>query len=113
MGPLNKTPESGRKEEYNIMIRTKIICTMGPACENEETLESMFQAGMNVGRFNFSHGSHEEHRRRIEMFRRVRDRLGLPGAVMLDTKGPEIRLGLFENGSAQLVAGEEFTLTTE
>ena len=113
MGPLNKTPESGRKEEYNIMIRTKIICTMGPACENEETLESMFQAGMNVGRFNFSHGSHEEHRRRIEMFRRVRDRMGLPGAVMLDTKGPEIRLGLFENGSAQLVAGEEFTLTTE
>ena len=71
--------------------KTKIICTIGPACENEETLIAMCQAGMNVARLNFSHGTHEEHLKRIEMIRSVREKLNLPIAIMLDTKGPEYR----------------------
>ena len=94
------------------MRRTKIVCTLGPASLHEDMLEKMLKNGMNVARLNFSHGTHEYHKKSIEMFRRVRDRLGLPAAIMLDTKGPEIRVGDFENGHVELVTGSEFTLTT-
>ena len=94
------------------MRRTKIVCTLGPASLHEDMLERMLKNGMNVARLNFSHGTHEYHKKSIELFRSVRDRLGLPAAIMLDTKGPEIRVGDFENGRAELVTGSEFTLTT-
>ena len=95
------------------MRKTKIVCTLGPACLKEEIIEEMLQNGMNVARFNFSHGTHEYHKDAIELFRRVRDRMQLPAAVLLDTKGPEIRLRDFENGRVVLKAGDEFTFTTE
>lgn len=95
------------------MRKTKIVCTLGPACSDEATLEKMFANGMNVARLNFSHGSHDEHKKRIDLFRRVRDRLQVPAAVMLDTKGPEIRLGTFADGSAVLKNGDPFVLTSE
>ncbi len=95
------------------MKRTKIICTLGPASSTDEVIEGLFKAGMNVGRLNFSHGTHESHKEMIERFRRVRDRLGLPGAVLLDTKGPEVRLGKFEDGGCELETGAEFTLTAD
>ncbi len=94
------------------MRKTKIVCTLGPASSNEETMEKMLIAGMNVARFNFSHGTHENHGKTIDMFRRVRDRLGVPAAVMLDTKGPEIRIKEIENGKALLKTGDTFTITT-
>ena len=95
------------------MRKTKIVCTLGPASRDEKTLTEMLKAGMNVARMNFSHGDHEYHRETIETFRRVRDRLGVPAAVMLDTKGPEIRIGTFASGSILLKNGQDFTLTTE
>ncbi len=95
------------------MRKTKIICTFGPACRDEATIEAMLRAGMNVARMNFSHGDHPYHEEVLTTFRRVRDRLQLPAAVMLDTKGPEIRLGDFEGGFAELQKGDEFILTTE
>ena len=95
------------------MKKTKIVCTLGPACTSEEILEQMLKAGMNVARLNFSHGTHETHEKNIELFRRVRDKLGIPAAVLLDTKGPEIRLRDFEGDSAVLTEGSTFTLTTE
>ena len=95
------------------MRRTKIICTIGPASNNEETMQKMIEAGLNVARLNFSHGTHEEHKKTIEMFRKVRDKMEVSAAVMLDTKGPEIRLRLFENGGVTLKEGDIFTLTTE
>ncbi len=95
------------------MRKTKIICTVGPACENEETLTALCKAGMNVARLNFSHGSQEEHLRRINLIKQVREKLGLPIAIMLDTKGPEYRIGTFRNGPVTLQDGAEFTLTTE
>ncbi len=95
------------------MRKTKIICTLGPASTNEEMLEKMLKAGMDVARVNFSHGTHEGHGKTIDLFRKVRDNLGLPAAVMLDTKGPEIRTRDFEGGKAMLKNGELFTLTTE
>lgn len=84
------------------MNRTKIICTLGPASETHEIIEKLFKAGMNVGRINFSHGTHEEHRKKIENFRRVRDNMGIAAAVLLDTKGPEIRIGKIAGGKAYL-----------
>jgi pyruvate kinase len=93
--------------------KTKIVCTLGPASSSEAVLEKMLLAGMNVARLNFSHGDHEAHRNTIEKFRKVRDNLGLPAAVLLDTKGPEIRLGLFENDSVILENGQTFTLTPD
>ena len=95
------------------MRKTKIICTIGPACENEETLAELCRAGMNVARLNFSHGSQEEHLRRINMIKKVREELNLPIAIMLDTKGPEYRIGTFKNGPVTLEDGAEFTLTTD
>lgn len=95
------------------MRKTKIICTLGPACNNEATIEQMLKNGMNVARFNFSHGTHEYHYEMMKLFRTVRDRLKLPAAVMLDTKGPEIRLGTFEGDKVTVKTGDEFTLTTK
>jgi pyruvate kinase len=94
------------------MRKTKIICTIGPASESEEKLREIMLAGMNVARFNFSHGSHEEHKRKYDRIKKLRDELNLPVAVMLDTKGPEIRLKDFEEGKTELLAGQRFTLTS-
>ena len=96
-----------------MLKKTKIVCTLGPASRDEKVMEGMLRAGMNVARLNFSHGTHEEHRKTIETFRKVRDRLDIPAAVLLDTKGPEIRLGDFENGSKTIEEGQIFTLTSE
>lgn len=95
------------------MRKTKIICTIGPASESEEKLRELMLAGMNVARFNFSHGTHEEQKRKLTSVLKVSNELGLPVATLLDTKGPEIRLRDFENGRAELEAGQLFTLTTE
>lgn len=95
------------------MRKTKIVCTLGPACADESVMEEMLKNGMNIARFNFSHGTLEYHEKTIETFRRVRDRLHLPAAVMLDTKGPEIRVGNFEDGKVTLKKGDLFTFTTE
>ncbi len=95
------------------MKRTKIVCTLGPASSSEAVIEQMLKNGMNVARLNFSHGTHEGHAETIALFRRVRDRLKMPAAVLLDTKGPEIRIGTFEEDKAvTLKAGQLFTLTT-
>ena len=95
------------------MRKTKFICTIGPSSEAEERLEELMLAGMNVARFNFSHGTHEEQKEKYERLIRVREKLNLPVAALIDTKGPEIRLRDFENGKVELVAGQTFTLTTE
>ena len=94
------------------MRKTKIICTLGPSSCDEVTLRKMMLLGMNVCRFNFSHGSHEEHLERLRLVRQLRAELRLPIATLLDTKGPEIRLRDFEGGSIQLRGGAPFTLTT-
>lgn len=95
------------------MRKTKIICTIGPASESEEKLRELMLAGMNVARFNFSHGTHEEQKKKLTSVLKVSNELGLPVATLLDTKGPEIRLRDFENGRAELCAGQAFSLTTE
>ena len=95
------------------MRKTKIICTIGPASENEQTLTAMCKAGMNVARLNFSHGTHEEHKKKIDMIKSVREKLDLPIAIMLDTKGPEYRIGTFAEGSVEVVVGETFVFTTD
>ena len=94
------------------MRKTKIICTIGPACESEEMLTQLCEAGMNVARLNFSHGTHADHLERIQRIKRVREKLGLPIAIMLDTKGPEYRIKTFQNGPVNLIEGQEFTFTT-
>ncbi len=94
------------------MRKTKIVCTIGPASSDEKTIAAMIQNGMNVARFNFSHGTHEYHKELMDRVRAVRDRLGLPLAIMLDTKGPEIRLRNFENDAVMLKKGDKFTLTS-
>ena len=94
------------------MRKTKIVCTLGPATDREGILRQMLEAGMNVARFNFSHGGHAEHKRRLDALKSLRAELGLPVAAMLDTKGPEVRLKSFAEGSVQLKTGQEFTLTT-
>ena len=98
---------------YGILRKTKIICTIGPASESEETLRKMMLAGMNVARLNFSHGLHEEHKEKIDRIKKLRSELDLPVAILLDTKGPEIRTGKLVDGAAKLVAGNEVVLTTE
>ena len=94
-----------------MLKKTKIVCTLGPSSNTPEIIEKMIKAGMNVARFNFSHGSHEEHKQRIDMVRAASQKLGIPVALLLDTKGPEIRLGKFKNGSIMMEAGKDFTLT--
>ena len=94
------------------MRKTKIICTIGPACENAEILEKMCLNGMNVARLNFSHGTHEEHQSKIDLIKEVRVKLKLPVPIMLDTKGPEYRIKTFENKKISLSDGDKFTFTT-
>lgn len=93
--------------------RTKIVCTIGPACSDLETIKKLMRAGMNVARFNMSHGTHDEHRKLMDLVKQARLELGLPVAIMLDTKGPEIRIRQFKNGSVTLNEGDGFALTTE
>lgn len=95
------------------MRKTKIVCTIGPASSSEETLRKMMENGMNVARLNFSHGTHEGHKKTVDMVRKVRDELKIPLAVMLDTKGPEIRLKNFAKGKVTLEDGQRFIFTTE
>ena len=95
------------------MRKTKIICTIGPSCDNEDTLREMMLAGMNVARLNFSHGTHEQHLEKITIIKKLREELDLPIGIMLDTKGPEYRIRSFENGKVFLNEGSEFTFTTE
>lgn len=94
------------------MKKTKIVATIGPASESEEMLRDLFQQGVNVCRMNFSHGDHAEHQVRMDRVKKVREEMGLPIAIMLDTKGPEIRLGDFKDGVVEIQQGQEFTLTT-
>ena len=94
------------------MRKTKIICTMGPATDDDETLRNLMLAGMDVARLNFSHGTHEEALERINRIKRIREELDVPVAILLDTKGPEIRIKSFKNGSVRLKEGEKFTLYT-
>ncbi len=93
------------------MRRTKIVCTLGPATDGEGILRDMLLAGMDVARFNFSHGNHEEQLARFIQLKALREELGMPVAALLDTKGPEIRLGAFQNGAVSVKAGQVFTLT--
>ena len=95
------------------MRKTKIICTIGPASENEEILTRMCRSGMNVARLNFSHGTHEEHQKKFDLIKQVREKLELPIAIMLDTKGPEYRIGTFKNGKVKIEDGAEFIFTTD
>ncbi|MCI8520174.1 MAG: pyruvate kinase [Clostridia bacterium] len=95
------------------MRRTKIICTMGPATDNEEVLKDLMLAGMDVARLNFSHGTHEEALERINLIKKVREELDIPVAILLDTKGPEVRVKNFKKGKVQLKEGQKFTLCTD
>ncbi len=95
------------------MRKTKIVCTLGPASESEPIVREMILAGMNVARFNFSHGTHEEHLARFTVVDKLRKELGLPVATLLDTKGPEIRCRDFAGGKVTLTAGSVFTLLSE
>lgn len=95
------------------MKKTKIICTIGPSSENEDVIEEMIKAGMDTARMNFSHSTYEEHKARIDTVKKIRKKLNLPIGIMLDTKGPEIRLGTFEKGYIELLSNQHFTLTTD
>ena len=95
------------------MRKTKIICTIGPASDNEETLRKLMLAGMNVARINFSHGNYEEQEPKIELIKKLRKELNLPIALLLDTKGPEVRIGKFKEGKVFLEEGDVFALTPE
>lgn len=94
------------------MRKTKIICTLGPATDSDEVVRELMLAGMNVARFNFSHSTHADHKKRFEQVDRIRRELSLPVGILLDTKGPEIRVGLFEKGKVMLHKGDHFILTT-
>ena len=95
------------------MKKTKIVCTVGPACEDKDLLIKMLESGMNVARMNFSHGSHEEHKIRMDLVKSAREIVGKPVGIMLDTKGPEVRIGSFVNGRADIIKGKQVILTTE
>ena len=95
------------------MRKTKIICTIGPASENEEVLTQMCLAGMNVARLNFSHGTYPEHEKKIALIKKVREKLGLPIPILLDTKGPEYRIKTFASGKVEVAEGAAFTFTTD
>ena len=94
------------------MKKTKIVATIGPASESKEILKKLFGNGVNVCRLNFSHGNHEEHQKRIDTIKEIRQEMDLPVAIMLDTKGPEIRIGDFKTGTIEINQGDKFTLTT-
>ena len=93
------------------MRKTKIVCTIGPSSDNEDIFRAMCKTGLNVARLNFSHGTHDEHKKTIEMIKKVREELNLPIAIMLDTKGPEYRIKTFENGKVFIPDGADFTFT--
>ena len=95
------------------MRKTKIICTLGPACDDEKTLKKMIQNGLDCARLNFSHGTHEEQKVRMDRVKKVREELGIPLPILLDTKGPEIRVRLFKDGKVELKAGDEFTFSPD
>ncbi len=95
------------------MRKTKIVCTLGPACDNKETLRAMINEGMNIARINMSHGTHEEQKVRLDRLKEVIKESGKNVAILLDTKGPEVRVGTFENGSVTLVEGNEFSFYKE
>ena len=95
------------------MRKTKMVCTIGPACDNEQVLTELCLAGMNVARLNFSHGTHEQHLQKIQLIKSVREKLDMPIAIMLDTKGPEYRIRTFEDGKIELADGDTFTFTTD
>ena len=95
------------------MKKTKIICTLGPATDNEDILRDLFYNGMNVARLNFSHGSHEEHQSRIDSFKKIRKELDFPVGLLQDTKGPEIRIKTFKDGKVKLKEGQEFNFVSE
>lgn len=95
------------------MRKTKIVCTIGPASNTEDVIKDLCLAGMNVARLNFSHNTHEYHQKSFDLIKKVRSELRLPIAIMLDTKGPEYRIGTFENDKITLAAGDKFTFTTE
>ena len=103
-----------KKNVRNVKMRkTKVICTIGPACEDVKILCEMCRAGMNVARLNFSHGTREDHRKKIALVKETREKMEMPIPIMLDTKGPEYRIKTFENGKIRLNDGDEFTFTTE
>lgn len=110
---MGRTWRNEKIDEEKHTRKTKIVCTIGPASETVEKMRELMLAGMNVARFNFSHGTHEEQRVKFERVRQAREELGLPVATLLDTKGPEIRLRDFEGGRAELVSGQRFILTTQ
>ena len=94
-------------------LKTKIVCSMGPTTEDDETLSKIIKNGMNIARFNFSHGTHEYHRQQMERVRRLSSQLAIPVALMMDTKGPEIRTGDVENGKTVLISkGDHVCLKT-
>ena len=93
--------------------KTKVICTMGPASDDKDVLKQMMENGMNIARFNFSHGTHKEHLIRVNRIKELRDELGYNIGILQDTKGPEIRLGIFKDGKVELKDGNKFTLTTK
>ena len=95
------------------MRKTKIVCTIGPASETKEVITGLCKAGMNVARMNFSHNTHADHKRRIDLVKQVREELKMPVAILLDTKGPEYRIGIFEGGKVTLSDGDKFTFTTD
>ena len=115
--PPVRVPAVTRQEnerKHMPIKRTKIVCTMGPATESDEVLRELIKSGMNVARFNFSHGSHDYHRNNIERVRRISDELHIPVAIMLDTKGPEVRTGeLANHGKVTLTTGETTIVTTD
>ena len=95
------------------MRKTKIVCTLGPSTDQEGILEELVKEGMNVARFNFSHGAYDEQKRRLDQLKELRTKWNKPIAAMLDTKGPEIRIGCFQQGSIELEQGQTFTLTAD
>lgn len=95
------------------MRKTKIVCTLGPATDNPEVMKELMLAGMNVGRINFSHGNYKDQEDRINTFKKVREELKLPIPLLLDTQGPEIRIGKFENGKILLKPGQDFKLLNQ
>lgn len=95
------------------MRKTKIVCTIGPACQSEEMIEKLCHAGMDVARLNFSHGTHEEQQAKIDNIKRIREKLDIPLAILLDTKGPEYRIRTFKNGKIELHEGDTFTFTSD
>ena len=95
------------------MRKTKIICTLGPSTDRDDILEQLICAGMDVARLNFSHGTHEEHQQKIDLVKKVREKLGMPISIMLDTKGPEYRIKTFKNKKITLNDGDAFIFTTD